>query len=128
MELICLFPQFYARLDQASKANILRLVVPDAIVLITSIVTLIMSQRVFKIERYPSPYALQGPQFGTRNLTPSRNIVRLIVDFFQNALLVAAGVIIPSIFNVVSSKFWLLHFKIKSFVSFHFCFIIILSL
>ncbi|GFR91617.1 piezo-type mechanosensitive ion channel component [Elysia marginata] len=91
----------FQRLDHASKANILRLVAPDAIVLITAIVTLVMAQRVYRVERLVGASTSQAPLLGTRSLTPSKNLMRMLVDFTQNALLLAAGVIVPSIFGVV---------------------------
>ncbi|KAK3771249.1 hypothetical protein RRG08_024328 [Elysia crispata] len=91
----------FQRLDHASKVNILRLVVPDVIVLVTAIVTLVMAQRVFRVERLVSASTSQAPLLGTRTLSPSKNFIRLIMDFTQNTLLMAAGVIVPSIFGMV---------------------------
>ncbi|RUS88526.1 hypothetical protein EGW08_003702 [Elysia chlorotica] len=91
----------FQRLDHASKANILRLVVPDAIVFITAIVTLVMAQRVFKVERMVCASTSHAPLLGTKTRSPSKNFVRLIMDLTQNALLLAAGVIVPSVLGVV---------------------------
>ncbi|GFO30475.1 piezo-type mechanosensitive ion channel component [Plakobranchus ocellatus] len=89
------------RLDNASIANILRLVLPDVLVLITSIVTLVLARAAFKIERLLGRPPNNSPSLRGQVVPASKNLFRVILDFTQNTLLVAAGVIVPSILGVM---------------------------
>ncbi|XP_059176370.1 piezo-type mechanosensitive ion channel component 2-like isoform X3 [Physella acuta] len=90
----------FQRLDNASVGNIIRLVAPDALVFVTSVILLAVSVKITKPSvLYNSP--TEQPLLGPGKQRGLSNLMRTFLQFCRNLALLGAGIIVPSILSGV---------------------------
>ncbi|CAL1533267.1 unnamed protein product [Lymnaea stagnalis] len=90
----------FQRLDNASIPNIIRLIVPDAVVFIMALVILLLSLRITRQNSLPSQ-SIDMPLIPVIKQKTTNIYMKTLSQFTLNVALLAAGVIVPSIFGGV---------------------------
>lgn len=90
------------RLDKADVLNIIRLVGPDALVFIISVVTLVLSVKFSNRQAEIGTSSSETPLLGGVKKKTGHHFLKLLSECLQNVILLAAGVIIPSVLGGVS--------------------------
>ncbi|CAG5120703.1 unnamed protein product, partial [Candidula unifasciata] len=91
----------YQRLDSADVLHIIRLVVPDAIVFIISVVTLVLAVKLSNRQAEIGTSLSETPLLGGVKKKPGHQFLKLLSECLQNVILLAAGVIVPSVLGGV---------------------------
>ncbi|BFZ13182.1 hypothetical protein BsWGS_16220 [Bradybaena similaris] len=91
----------YQRLDKADVLNIIRLVVPDAIVFTISVITLVLSVKLSNRQAEIGTSSSETPLLGGVKKKTGHQFLKLLSECLQNVILLVAGVIVPSVLGGV---------------------------
>jgi hypothetical protein len=91
----------YQRLDKADVWNIIRLVVPDAVLFTIAVITLVLSTKLSNRQADISTSLSETPLLGGSKKKAGHQFVKLLLECLQNVVLLAAGVFVPSVLGGV---------------------------